>query len=96
MRNNKTMKIIYKTFLLSVWCSCLSLSVSSTVNPLTSNMKWWNNIVDEFEMVLNPLDGKTYKVSVYPQNLEDTNLFAKYMVNMWFLLRDYRRSTVAS
>ena len=65
MRNNKTMKIIYKTFLISIWCSCLSLSVStqlSTVNPFTTTMKWWNNIVDEFEMVLN-IDGNEICIS---------------------------------
>ena len=98
MRNNKTMKIIYKTFLLSVWCCyCLSLSVStqlSTVNPFTTNMKWWNNIVDEFEMVLN-IDGKRYKVSVYPQNLEDTNLFAKYIVEEIFGEIEQSESLVA-
>ena len=57
-------------------------------------LKWWNNIVDEFEMVLN-IDGKRYKVSVYPQNLEDTHLFAKYIVEQIFGEIEQSESLVA-
>ena len=45
-------------------------------------------------MVLN-IDGNRYKVSVYPQNLEDTNLFAKYIVEQIFGEIEQSESLVA-